>query len=552
MYPSNLDESWEIIEDCKHETNEGVAKPIANPKAASFGPKVSHRRKSIHQFDIASLSSGLPAPRFDASSSASSLLREVPGKPLPFTMKQQSTPESLQQSYLDRVHEVKQDLVSTPFETISKSRDDVFKTSKRKTAAVMNPPTLQKSSQRSKIARSLKPSDNSLLMKLWWFILQQMGFESQLYSQVHASSNSQIHIARVLDEFAPSRVMKYLTGIKHFFQLCEDLKLDWISMTAIQLADLLLVSSLSKSSDPSAVGGKHLIKAMRWLSITAVVSVLNVFYDKLISSFLNTKQPSDRRETCPLMLHSVVHFERRILQQQASDNEVLFLGACLVTCWGGLRFADSQRLPLRSFVLTESCLRGTCSRAKTSHKGQPFGLQSQGLLSHGSYDWVFKYLPVLDGTWHKSGLEELDCIFVHWHEATIHILSYAEALRLLRYSLNCPWSKTPLDFDTSPYTLHSLKSTLFAWAAQLPSDISPEERHMQGHHVMPHSSMRRYSRDDVFHQLKLQRTIRSKIINGWFPVTAQQGGTMTPTGTCSVDRAISQTESSTCMEKIHL
>ena len=123
-------------------------------------------------------------------------------------------------------------------------------------------PSLQKSSQRSNIARSLKPSENSLLMKLWWFILQQVGFESQLYTQVHASSNSQIHIARVLDEFAPSTVMKYLTDIKHFFQLCEDLHLDWLSITAIQLADLLLVSSLSKSSDPSAVGGKHLIHAL--------------------------------------------------------------------------------------------------------------------------------------------------------------------------------------------------------------------------------------------------------------------------------------------------
>ena len=125
--------------------------------------------------------------------------------------------------------------------------------------------------------------------------------------------------------------MKYLTGIKHVFQLCEDLQLDRLSMTAIQLADLLLVSSLSKSSDPSAVAGKHLIKVVRWLSKTAVVSVLNVFYDKLISSFLNTKRPSDRQETCPLMLHSVIHFERRILQQQASDNEISFLGACLLT-----------------------------------------------------------------------------------------------------------------------------------------------------------------------------------------------------------------------------
>ena len=202
----------------------------AHQRKFSFLPvqnqKQLHRPKSIHQFDVSSLSSGLPAPCFDAPSSASSLQQEVLGKPLPFTMKRQSTPESLKPSYLDRVNDVTPDLESVPLEMFQKHSDEIFKTSKRKTAAVVNPPKLQKSSQRSKIARSLKPSDNSFLMKLWWFILQQLGFESQLYTQVHASSNSQIHIARVLDEFAPSTVMKYLTGIKHFFQLCEDLHLD--------------------------------------------------------------------------------------------------------------------------------------------------------------------------------------------------------------------------------------------------------------------------------------------------------------------------------------
>ena len=530
-----LDESWEIIGDCTDENTSIGRRPQANPKAVSCGPKVSHRPKSIHPFDIASLSSGLPPPKFDTPSSASSLQREVPEKPLPFTMKKQPTPDSLKISYLDKINEVKPDLDNAHFENFQKQNENSSKSHKRKTAAVLNPPKLTKSSQHSRIARSLKPSDNSFLMQLWWFLLQQVGFESHLYTQVHASSNSQIHIARVLDEFAPSTAMKYLTGIKHFFQLCEDLHIDWIAMTAIQLADLLLVSSLSKSSDPSAVGGKHLIKAMRWLSKTAGVSVLNVFYDKIISSFLNTKKPSDRQETCPLMMHSVVHFERRILQQQASDNEILFLGACLLACWGGLRFADSQRLPLKSFVLSKSCLRGTCSRVKTSHKGQPFGLQSQGFLSHGSFDWVFKYLQILDEVWYKSNIEDLDCIFIQWNDENIHILSYGEALHLLRYYLRCPWSKNPIELPEQSYTLHSLKSTFLAWSAQLPSEITPEEeRHIQGHHAMPQSSMRRYSRDDVFLQLRLQRTVREKVLSGWRPETAQHRGAQKPLQELSV------------------
>ena len=45
---------------------------------------------------------------------------------------------------------------------------------------------------------------------------------------------------------------------------------------------------------------------------------------------------------------------------------------------------------------------------------------------------------------------------------------------------------------------------------------------------MPQSSMRRYSRDDVFLQLKLQRTIRSKVLSGWRPETAQHRGAQKP------------------------
>ena len=58
--------------------------------------------------------------------------------------------------------------------------------------------------------------------------------------------------------------------------------------------------------------------------------------------------------------------------------------------------------------------------------------------------------------------------------------------------------------------------------------ITPEECHMQGHHAMPQSSMRRYSRDDVFLQLQLQRTIRSKVLAGWRPETAQHREGQTP------------------------
>ena len=160
-----------------------------------------------------------------------------------------------------------------------------------------------------------------------------------------------IHLHRVLDEFAPSTVLKYMSGILHFLTLCSEFHLVWYQLSPIELADLLLQSSLHKSSDESSVGGKNIIISMRWCAKVTSVLSLEVFRNPLVDSFLNSKRPKDQQETAPLPLWAVVQFERRLLQKSATQNEVLFLGSCLVAIWGGLRFADAQRMPLSSIVL---------------------------------------------------------------------------------------------------------------------------------------------------------------------------------------------------------
>ena len=143
----------------------------------------------------------------------------------------------------------------------------------------------------------------------------------------------------------------------------------------------MLQSSLHKSSDESSVGGKNIIKSMRWCAkVTSVLSL--VFRNPLVDSFLHSKRPKDQRETAPLPLWAVVQFERRLLQKSATQNEVLFLGLCLVAIWGGLSFADAQRMPLSSIVLDRDNIRGSCFRSKTSHKGQPFGCKTGTTYIH--------------------------------------------------------------------------------------------------------------------------------------------------------------------------
>ena len=127
-----------------------------------------------------------------------------------------------------------------------------------------------------------------------------------------------------------------MPGILHFLKLCSEFKLTWHDLPPMELADLLLQSSIHKSSDESSVGGKNIIKAMRWCAKVTSVLSLEVFRNPLVDSFLSAKRPSDQQETAPLPLWAVVQFERRLLQKSATQNEVLFLGSCLVAIWGGL------------------------------------------------------------------------------------------------------------------------------------------------------------------------------------------------------------------------
>ena len=240
--------------------------------------------------------------------------------------------------------------------------------------------------------RSKQPSSNPFIVQQFKSILSQLGDRSGLALALKDSKHPNIHLHRVLDEFAPSTVLKYTAGIRHFLKLCSEFKLQWHELRPIELADLLLQSSLNKSSDESSVGGKNIIKSMRWCAKVMSVLSLGVFRDPLVDSFLSTKRPSDQQETAPLPLWAVVQFERRVLQKSASPNEVLFLGSCLIAIWGGLRYADAQRLPLSSFVLDQNSIRGSCFRSKTSHKGQPFGCKTAGFLSHGTFNWTIKWL----------------------------------------------------------------------------------------------------------------------------------------------------------------
>ncbi len=74
--------------------------------------------------------------------------------------------------------------------------------------------------------------------------------------------------------------------------------------------------------------------------------------------------------------------------------------------------------------------------------------------------------------------------------------------------------------------MHSMKSTLLAWAIQV-AGISEDMRLVQGHH-RGRTSLNIYLRDDVFLQIQLQKILINATQKGFRPQMAQHRGSQSP------------------------
>ena len=220
-----------------------------------------------------------------------------------------------------------------------------------------------------------------------------------------------------------------------------------------------------------------------------------------------------------------------MLTSSCPESMILILGFFLVLIWGSLRFSDAQRINLRSLVYNGENLRGLSWRTKTTNRGQAFGVLAQGLLSQKSFHWMHRYLLTLDAVLDRVLADYIDYLMPDVVDQTgvalrIRPMSYATAMKWLRYCIRVPWKQqTGSRLDPSVFTIHSCKATVLSWSAQQAHLLTEESRLQQGHHRMgSKGSLRLYSRDDVHPALRLQGILRESILQGWRPTVPQHRG----------------------------
>ena len=388
--------------------------------------------------------------------------------------------------------------------------------------------------------RTKYPSQCAQLTKLFLHCVQLIGPLCKLHSILMDSRHPTLHFHRVLDQFAASTVWRYLSIWQHFAAALRDMDLQLERLTEVELADVFVSLSLSHRSDPSTGAGSiSAIKAVRWMAKVAEIKCLqDIIYGSIISSYLKSKIPKERKEAVPLALYIVLQWERRILQTNCPVRDVILLGSFLVCLYASLRFSDLQRVKWSSIVFDYRTMRGSCWRTKTSASGQPFGLWGSGMLSRGDHGWCFKWLQALDfagymcSTTHL-GMDPPDFLLPNVDEfgvvEPLEAMTYPRALKLLRWCASLPWKQNQPELPAVNLTLHSLKTTMLSWGVQIAdtAKISLEERQTQGHHRLhgASQSVKLYSRDDVFSQLSFQEKLIKGVQNGFrFAIPQHRGG----------------------------
>ena len=200
--------------------------------------------------------------------------------------------------------------------------------------AVFNPPQQHRGGNDSNSATSLirtkQPSSNKQTVQLFQTLLSVFGAGSSLGSQLSASSFGDMHLNRVIDSYAASTLMKYLSAVGNFIRICKELGVSFLDISALQLADILVTVQLSKSSDTAGT-----LKALRWWQkVAGIESWKPILFAPVIQSFLTIKIPGDRSESAPIPLWCIDQWEKRVLTSACPEPMVLMLSFFLVLICG--------------------------------------------------------------------------------------------------------------------------------------------------------------------------------------------------------------------------
>ena len=365
-------------------------------------------------------------------------------------------------------------------------------------------------------------------------LIRSLGPISQIFVNFVDGSSYTVVIKQLLAPTGPSTLDLYSRAMDTTQVWMAHIGITWNELSLKFLVVILEHAKEASRSDVQSIRLQppQLLRGLRWLAKTALMEDLaNLLNSFLMASFLKGPgQPKDRKEAMPIPMIVLLRWEETILCPSSPQWLILLLGGFLLAAWGSLRYADLQRTDLSNLSLAKNVLRGICRLTKTTRTGQPFGISLVGMTAVSPQTcWVTFWLRTVQMALHRTKPFAPDFAIPVLNNYTEPIfaapLSYASALKALRWAAQTPWMQRTLTAEMAHcLTLHSLKVTFLAAAAQL--RLPSRARLLQGHHVT--GSMQLYSRDDTVDAVWLQERIAEQLRLGWRPARPIQRGGQAP------------------------
>ena len=355
----------------------------------------------------------------------------------------------------------------------------------------------------------------------FWQCLQRTASSSILYHELQRSEAPNAHVSQLLAGFAPGTLERYLSCIASFLDLHLSEGLSSQEISPALMADYLYAAQRSMTHDR----GMHrtsptmCIKALRWWAKHCSWQELaEVLQTSLVAAYSRRTAIQDKRESVPVPMAVLASWERTVCSEGCSQSVRLFLSTALLCCHASIRFGDIQRVRWSSLQLSTAGLHGICTATKTTRHGQPFACTWHGITGREfSSSWLLHWLAELASLSEphsqcKAPAAEPDFLFLNC------------SLRWAMQSTAIMGQEALAPYEARELTLHSMKTTMLAAAAQLV--ISREERLAQGHH---RDSAKLYSRNDTYDSLRVQRRLALQLAQGWRPNRSMARGGSAPT-----------------------
>lgn len=366
----------------------------------------------------------------------------------------------------------------------------------------------------------------SALDQQWLDVLLAMGSCSGLVTATESSRHVVDHRLRVISKFAPSTLQSYFRIWQRWQDFAKELGACPFQPDHVFLADFLA----EHAHGPLGVATAY-HKGLSWVARHAQLpDLFQALQSSVCKAHLQSSVISEKRESAPLPLSFVVYLEKMILAKDASNCDILQLGALLFLIWSSLRWSDALWVDPKSISIQQHALFAISSHTKTTNRGMPIACYAFGLLGqHGNASWAQTWLNVIQqaihDTQHLYPAFAVDFLLTEVgtdlnRPLFLRPMPRDRGLQLLRYWL-CKCHEAhgvvakPEDFHL--LGTHSCKTTLLCWSQQL--QLSLEQRQLQGHHRSAvNGSVALYSRNDTLPALMLQCTVAQRIAEGFRPL----------------------------------